>query len=65
MSHYQVVVGNLGVVYDGTNGFKALQEYCSYVGLSKKNYGRVAGEPVTALKDGEIYKEYPGTINDD
>ena len=61
--NYTVIVGNIGTVYNGTNGFTAVKEYNSYIGLSKQPYGKASGESVTLLKDGEVYKEYIGTID--
>lgn len=61
---WEVVVGNIGTVYDGSNGFEATKEYNQYVRLSKDNYGRVAGESVILFRDDDVYKEYYGTIED-
>jgi len=59
MNHnYQVIVGNVGTVYEGTNGFTATRDYNSYVGISKRGIGRAGNEPVTMIKDDEIHKEY-------
>lgn len=63
MKHaYQVIVGNIGIVYEGPNDFEAIREYNTYVSQSKENYGRAAGEPITLLRDDEIYKEHYGEI---
>ena len=59
--NYEVIVSNIGTVYEGTNGFKAIREYNAYVGISKRSIGRAAGERVTMLRDGEIHKEHIGT----
>jgi hypothetical protein len=59
---YEVVVGNIGSVYSGRNGFEANKTYSTYVGQSKNGYGRAAGESVTLYKDGEITKEHWGTV---
>jgi hypothetical protein len=61
MSYYQVIVGNIGTVYSGTNLRDARFHARSYVDQSKSNRGRAAGESVTVLKDGEIIEEYLGT----
>ena len=55
---WTVVVGNLGVVYDGPNGFTARQKYVEYVKLSKSGYGRVAYEAVQLLYDDELDSEF-------
>lgn len=62
-NQYQVIVGNIGTVYDGTNGFTAIKEYNSYIGLSKAPFGRASGETVTLFKNDEIYKEFIGSID--
>jgi hypothetical protein len=54
---YQVVVGNIGTVYDGNSYLLAIRTYGEYVDQSKTNYGRAAGEPVALFEDGEIIKE--------
>lgn len=57
-SQYEVVVGNIGTVYSGSNGFKANTVYQSYAGLSRRGIGRAAEEPVNLLRDGEIIRAY-------
>jgi hypothetical protein len=59
---YEVVVGNIGTVYSGRNGFEANKKYSTYMKQSKDGYGRAGGEDVTLLKDGEISKEHFGTV---
>lgn len=60
--NYQVIVGNIGTVCEGTNGFEAIRTYNQYVKLSKDNYGLSAGEAVTLFRDDDIYREYYGTV---
>lgn len=62
MNKFQVVVGNIGHVYDGNNFMQAQCKYSSYVKASKANTGRAAGEPVTMFHNGEIRCEYFGTL---
>ena len=62
MKAFQVVVGNIGHVYDGSNYMQACAKYKTYVEQSKSNYGRAAGEPVTMFHNGEIKREYFGTL---
>ena len=62
MAVYDVVVGNIGTVYSGTNGFEANKHYQTYCGKSKSSHGRAGGEDVTILRDGEIHREYVGSI---
>ena len=62
MSNHTVIVGNLGtVVHDGT-WKEAKAAFFEYRKLSKANYGRVAGESVTWLRDGDVYFEYVGPL---
>lgn len=60
MSKYQVIVGNVGTVYDGNDKSKALIDYYSCVEISKTGEGssRMFDEEVTLFEDGEILKEY-------
>lgn len=61
---YEIIVGNVGSVYYGTNGFEAYAQFQAYCGLSKASYGgRVTGEDVTLFKNGEIVKEYIGALS--
>lgn len=62
MKPFQVVVGNIGHVYDGSNYMQAACCYAAYVKQSKAGYGRAAGEPVTLFHKGEIRSEYFGTL---
>jgi len=59
---YEVIVQNIGKVYEGSNGFEANTEYQRYVGKSKRGEGRAAGEGVTLYKDGDILKEHIGEV---
>ena len=54
----EIIVGNVGTVYRGTDNQIAKKEFDIYVNCSQSNFGRVASEPVTWLKDNEIYMEY-------
>lgn len=53
----EVIVGNIGTVFTGSLT-KALKEYYAWVKLSRAPYGRAAYEPITLMKDGDIYKEH-------
>lgn len=56
---YQVIVGNVGQAYSGNDEQEALTEYEGWVEASKIGNGsRAAGEPVTLMFLGEIWKEY-------
>lgn len=60
--NYQVIVGNIGMVYSGFDREKAIEKFNTYVKDSKENYGRAAGEPVALFSGEEIEMEYPGTL---
>ena len=60
MSEYQVIVGNIGTVYDGPNPIEANKVYGTYKSLSQCDVGRASGESVTVLRDGEIQHEHIG-----
>ena len=57
---YEVIVGNIGKVYEGSNGFDAIVAYNIYVGKSKRNEGRCAGESVALWLNNEPIKEFYG-----
>jgi hypothetical protein len=59
---YEVLVGNLGSVYSGDNDLTARTTFNDYRGQSAKGLGRVAGEDVTIMKNGEPHREYVGKI---
>jgi hypothetical protein len=61
LNNWEVCVGNLGVMYCPTK-LLALEEYAYYKKASKEGYGRVSGEDVVLMCDGEIVKEYIGSI---
>ena len=62
---WEVIVGNVGTVYDNKNGFKARQTYYEYVRQSKAAHGRASGEPVCLTRDGEPHLEHEGTNEQD
>lgn len=57
---YSITVGNLGTVWDGTNGAAANVQYGQWVAQSRELTGRASGEPVTLFRDGEPLREYGG-----
>lgn len=61
MKHYQVIVGNIGTIYDGASFIEAKQSYSEYRKQSRVNYGKASGETVTMLCDNEIKWEHIGT----
>ncbi len=63
MPTYEVIVGNVGSVYQGRSRITALATYESYVEISKEHVGaRCFGEDVTLLVDGEIEQEHTGHL---
>lgn len=57
-TNYEVIVGNIGTVYSGTDAQQANDAYEIYAAKSQWDVGRAAGESVTLLVNGEIRKEY-------
>lgn len=56
---WQVVVGNIGTVYDGNSQDEAIKTYNEYVAQSKERKGRAAGESVVLFRDdGSILFEH-------
>lgn len=58
MNTWEVSVDNVGIVFIGDNGFNAIKSYNECVIASKSRYGRMSGESVYLIKNGEINKEY-------
>ena len=58
--HYEVLVGNIGKVWEGSSPLKAMQTFTKYSELSEAGYGRCANEGVTLWKNGEIIAELEG-----
>jgi hypothetical protein len=61
---YEVIVGNIGTVYDGASMSAASETYRDYVMMSKSERGRAGGESVTMFKDGDIVREHAGSSED-
>jgi hypothetical protein len=59
---YEVIVGNIGSVYNGPNRVEANRVFGEYKRQSKINYGRAAGEDVVLMTNGEPTKEFVGSI---
>ena len=57
MKKYQVIVGNIGTVYDGDDEVEAKKEYYSWIEQTERG-GRASGEPVTLMIDGEPTEEH-------
>jgi len=58
--NYEVVVGNIGTVYEGKDCKEATGIYNDYVKISKSRHGRAGSEPITLFRNGDIEKEYYG-----
>ena len=61
---YEVIVSNIGKVLEGSNAFKANSAYHTYVKMSKNNVGRCAGESVDLYRNGEILKQFTGSLHE-
>ena len=63
---FQVVVGNLGTVYDGDDELTAQECFEEYATLSHLGSGQVGNESVTLMRDGEPVEEFnPSEREDD
>lgn len=60
MADYEVIVQNIGKVFEGSNGWEAKRTFNEYVGKSQREEGRAAGEGVDIYKDGHIVNQYTG-----
>lgn len=61
MAYHEIIVGNVGKVYEGEKGNEALKVFLQYSSLSKRDYGRCAGESIQWYKDSDIHREYLGS----
>ena len=57
---WEVVVGNIGTVYVGTDEREARSTFNRYRDISRGGTGQAAGEPVALLRGDEIAREYEG-----
>lgn len=57
-NHYEVVCGNVGSVYSGSNLRAAKSMFRGYVTQSKTSGFRASGENVTLMGNGEPIKEF-------
>ena len=57
MYPYQVVVGNVGIVYDGNDALTATAIFVEYPQQSASGVGRAAGGHVALIVDGEVADE--------
>lgn len=61
--NYQVIVGNIGKVYDGGNEFEACKTFDEYALMSEQAIGSAAGEDVTLMMGDSILRELTGSNN--
>jgi hypothetical protein len=59
---YQVIVGNIGTTYEGNSKVVARETYKEYVEQSKTRGMRASGETVVLLVNGEVEKEFIGSL---
>lgn len=59
----EIIVGNVGTTLVTNNYILAQAEYHTYVRLSKEGAGRVGGEGVTWMYQGEIHREHTPECN--
>ncbi len=57
-NRYQVIVGNIGTVYDGNDMIEANRTYGEYKDQSLSNFGRASGETVTMMDNDDIKFEF-------
>lgn len=55
---YEVIVGNVGIVYTGYCVVESLETYERYVRCSKSGEGRAGYESVVLMRDGVIVAEH-------
>lgn len=58
---FTVIVGNIGMVYNGDDWKEAGKTYREYVKLSRAGIGRASGEDVTFMDNDRILDAHCGT----
>ena len=58
--NYQVIVGNIGKVYDGGNEYEACTIFDDYALMSEQAVGSAAGEDVVLMMGEKILRELIG-----
>lgn len=61
---FAVIVGNVGIVYEGKDENEATTTYREYVQQSDSGHGRAGGEPVAILKDGDLFLYRYGIVRE-
>lgn len=62
---YQIIVNNIGTVYDGDDYDEASEVYESYIDMSQHGGGRAFGEDVMFMEDGDVIDSYDGDLSDE
>jgi hypothetical protein len=62
---YEVIVGNVGRVYNGTSKREADKVYHDYIEISRSGHGRAGGEEVTLFVDGDFADCYSPVHDED
>lgn len=62
---FEVIVGNIGLVYSGNSQHTAVARFDNYVANSKADVGRAAGESVYLMQDGQPINEHQGPADDE
>ena len=62
MSRYEIYVGNVGMVWEGTDSAEADKVFTEYQRRSHTGSHRAGGEAIALFTDGELTQEY---IHDD
>jgi len=57
---FEVICGNIGRVYNGSDKVEAQHYFDEYVTQSKRGVGRAGHETVTMFEDGELIQEHVG-----
>ena len=57
---HQIIVGNIGTVYEGNSDHDAAAIFYDYKEQSEATFGRASGESVTWIQDDEIHWYHPG-----
>jgi hypothetical protein len=55
---YRVVVGGLGIVFDGYSSSEAHAQFRIFVGLSKASASRLTAGSVSLFPDSEVIREF-------
>jgi hypothetical protein len=66
VARYQVIVGNIGTVYEGDNPVEARRLFGVYREQSRSQVGRAGGEDVVLMgKDGPLLEFFGSEFNAD